>query len=69
VGSNTTLIKSSTIKPPTITTQNSLRTSLSGHYLVVLLDINPNQKKVLPVKLAWLKESSERRASVEMHSR
>ena len=52
VGSNTTLIKSSTIKPPTITTQNSLRTSLSGHYLVVLLDINPNQKKVLPVELA-----------------
>ena len=32
--------------------QNSLRTSLSGHYLVVLLDINPNQKKVLPVELA-----------------
>ena len=32
--------------------QNSLRTSSSGHHLVVLLDINPNQKKVLPLELA-----------------
>ena len=32
--------------------QNSPRTSSSGHHLVVLLDINPNQKKVLPVELA-----------------
>ena len=32
--------------------QNSLRTSSSVHHLVVLLDINPNQKKVLPVELA-----------------
>jgi len=32
--------------------QNNLRTSSSGRHLVVLLDINPNQKKVLPVELA-----------------
>jgi hypothetical protein len=32
--------------------KNSLRTSSSGHHLVVLLDVNPNQKKVLPVELA-----------------
>jgi len=30
--------------------QNSLRTSSLGHHLVVLLDINPNQKKVLLVE-------------------
>jgi len=32
--------------------QNSLRTSSSGQHLAVLLDINPNQKKVLPVERA-----------------
>jgi hypothetical protein len=32
--------------------QNSPRTSSSGHHLVVLVDVNPNQKKVLPVELA-----------------
>ena len=32
--------------------QNSPRISSSGQHLVVLLDINPNQKKVLPVELA-----------------
>jgi hypothetical protein len=32
--------------------QNSLRSPSSGHHLVVLVDINPNQKKVLPIELA-----------------